>query len=152
MNILNEMARFGVALPCGKKKVDIELHGGNDRIYPPHIHMYHTEDRKTKDKPFTIEMNIANLMFEDTLVPCRIIDKKKSIDAMGKDAIKMISKYYAYYDTLEDFLKNGEVLAKYSDCIDNIAVAIRVFNEEADLNQLRKEHKELLKKKFGTIE
>jgi len=48
-------------------------------------------------------------------------------------------------------LFDGDVDRKYSNCIDNIAVSIKVFNDEANLDQLRKEHKSLLNSKFGTI-
>ena len=37
---LNEMARFGENLECGKNKVDIELHGGDDRIYRTYVTLY----------------------------------------------------------------------------------------------------------------
>ena len=150
MNLLFEMARIGDAVRGRDILVDIVLHGGNDRIYPPHIHIYNTNERKMKSKPFTIEVNLAHLMWTGNLSTCRILDKNKGIDI--KDSANTKWKgYLSYLDVIEDFLFSTEVMKNYSDCIDNIAVAIKVFNEEADLKQLRKEHKKLLQEKFGNI-
>ena len=146
---LNEMARFGENLECGKNKVDIELHGGDDRIYPPHIHMYHSAERKSKSKMFTIEVNLAYLLWTGEVVPCRIYDKKKSVDRMNSTDTNWVN-YLAYRQTIIEFLFDGDVKPRYSDCIDNIAVSIKVFNEEANLQQLHAEDKKKLSK-FGNI-
>lgn len=150
MNILNEMARFGDAIKYNKVTVDIELHGGDDRIYPPHIHMYHTSERKTKNKTFTIEVNLAHLFWTDELVPCRILDKKKGIDRKNSTETDW-KGYNIYFDIIQDFLYDGEVKGKYENCLDNIAVAIEIFNDEADLTQLHSEEKKKLREHIGTI-
>ena len=150
MKLLTEMARFGKDLECGKDKVDIELHGGTDRIYPPHIHIYHSKERAKDQKLFSIEVNLAYLMQTGDIIPCRILDKKKNVDRQDSTNTSWIN-YIKYYQTIADFLFDGDVDRKYSNCIDNIAVSIKVFNDEANLDQLRKEHKSLLNSKFGTI-
>ena len=150
MKLLTEMARFGENLECGKTKVDVELHGGDDRIYPPHIHIYHTSERKTKNKLFTIEINLAYYMWTGEFVPCRIFDKKKSVDRKDSTDTDWYN-YMSYRQTIKEFLLDGDVKSKYAGCIDNIAVAIRVFNEEADLTQLHTEDKKKIKLRFGTI-
>ena len=150
MITLNEMTRFGSKLRCGKEYIDIELHGGKDRIYPPHIHIYHTAERKNKTKLFTIEVNLAYFMCSDVLIPCRIYDKKKSIDR--KDSINTSwDRYHSYHETLDEFLRYGETEQKYCDCIDNIDAAIKIFNDEADMTQLRFEDSEKVHRLFGFI-
>lgn len=150
MRRLNEMARFGDALECGKTRIDVELHGTIDRIYPPHVHLYHTTERKMdRDKrSFTIEINLAYYMWTGHIVPCRIRDKKKKVDRMDSTETSW-EGYKTYLQTFEEFICDGDVNKRYAGCIDNIAVAIRVFNEEANLSQLHKEDKELIRKKIG---
>jgi len=89
-------------------------------------------------------------MWTGDIIPCRILDKKKNVDRQDSTNTSWIN-YIKYYQTIADFLFDGDVDRKYSNCIDNIAVSIKVFNDEANLDQLRKEHKSLLNSKFRTI-
>ena len=144
MKQLFEMARFGSDLKIKKENFDVELHGFEDRIYPPHIHLYRTSERNrpSNKKTLSIELNFANFISTKNLTLSRVyIDgtdiKKKSFD-----------KYLIYLKTIKDFLSETPN-EEYSNFEDNIAVAISIFNDEADMTQLR--DKKYLEKTYGTL-
>lgn len=146
MKQLFEMARFGSNLKIKKENVDVELHGFEDRIYPPHIHLYRTSERNrpSNKKSFSIELNFANFISTKELSISRVL-----IDGTNVNK-KLFKKYLNYLDFITDFLFETPN-EDYSNFEDNISVAISIFNDEADMSQLRKEDKKFFEKTYGKL-
>ena len=143
----DDISYLGVSVKGRDVLVDV-VFNRNDGIYPPHIHIYNTSERKIEDKSFDIEVDLAYLMWTGDVSHCRILDRYSDFDV--KVSSTDWEDYLSYLDVIEYFLfKRTVYIGMYLDYPDNVAVAIQVFNEDADLSLLSKEHKKLLKEKFG---
>lgn len=132
--LLLEMATFAKGLTCEKErdKFDFELHGGDDRIYPPHIHIY---KQKVRHDKWTIEINLAEYLSSGDVVFCRIVDNGRKWTS-AEECLKY-KGIYRFIEFVQKHLTEKPTERDYVNCRDNLAAAIQIFAEEADMNQLR---------------
>ena len=151
-NQLFEMAVLakGLTIKRDKKtRYNIQLHGGDDRIYPPHLHIY-KEGSRLAD--FSIEVNLAHYL--DTggdIQFCRIIDKDKGIDYKSPELCWKYTNFMQFHDLIRFWLPEKPTQKDFLDCQDNIAAAIKAFAKEADMSQLHIEDKKNFSKIYNSL-
>jgi hypothetical protein len=143
---LFEMAILGRNIHCGKDKKNsysIQLHGGNDRIYPPHIHIYKEGVSKSA---FSIEINLAFYLSDGYIQFCRIIDG--NIDYKTPEKCIEYKGVRLFVDMMQTFLQSKPTVKEFTDCRDNLEAALRAFADEADMSQLHADDKKEFAKRY----
>jgi len=147
--ILYEMAILGRCYNIRGELCNFQLHGGTDRIYPPHIHIY---KEKVIKELFTIEVNFAHYLETGGDIQfCHVLDRKKNIkytspeDCMNYKGIRLFS------DATAEFLTSKPKMKEYIDCRDNIEAAIKAFADEADMSKLHADDKKVFAKRYGSL-
>lgn len=138
---LFEMAVLGRGITTKKDKktrYNVQLHGGNDRIYPPHLHIYKDGYRLNE---FSIEINLAHYLASGGEIQfCRIIDGK-NIDIKTPDECWKYRHIMQIYEMIEDWFHAKPKTKGFTDCHDNLEAVLRAFGDEADMSQLHAEDK-----------
>ena len=145
--LLLEMAKLCDEIVIKRIPYEIHLHGMDDRIYPPHIHIY-----KQNDKNFSIEINLAHYLNTGGQIQyCMIIDKSKNIKLSSPDDCLKFKGIHHFTKAIEDWLKETPKKKIFSNCRDNLEAVLKVFADEADMNQLHNNDKKLFSKKYGSV-
>lgn len=148
MSLLLEMAAFAKGLKCDREssRFDLELHGGDDRIYPPHVHIY---KQKTNHKIWTIEVNLAEYLSTGIVEFCRILANGKKY-SNSTECLRFKGRYI-FIDFFEEHIVEKPTEKEYINCRDNLEAAIRIFAKEADMTQLHAEDKKRFTKQYGSL-
>ena len=138
-NPLFEMAVLTRNIKVSKEKkslFDIELHGGDDRIYPPHLHIY---KQGVSHKLFSIEVNLAHYLERGFVQFCRVIDGKLDLKS-SEDCLKY-RNILQFAEMTEEWLKQKPTEKEYIECRDNLEAVLKAFADEADISKLHAEDK-----------
>lgn len=128
---------------------NIQLHGGDDRIYPPHIHIYR-EGHKLSE--FSIEVNLAHYLETGGEIQfCRIIDIQKGVDYKSHEQCWKYKHFLQFSEMIDNWLKQKPARKEYLSCQDNLAAALKAFADEADMTQLHVVDKKPFTKKYGSL-
>ena len=145
---LFEMAILGRGITTKKDKkirYNVQLHGGNDRIYPPHLHIYKDGCKLSE---FSIEINLAHYLYSGGDIQfCRIIDGK-NIDFKSPDECWKYRHIMQIYEMIEDWLHAKPTVKEFADCRDNLEASLHAFANEADMSQLHAEDKKEFTKRY----
>ena len=130
----------------GRGDYYLALNGNNDYVRPPHIHIY------KKKENWTIEINFQKFLCTGDPYIRRVKDPKRDIYPNDDEQFR----YENYKEFLLVHLYNKPNVKKPDYVVnakDNIAAAIAIFNEEADIvRNGKKEYANVPKReKFLTI-
>ena len=116
-------------LRIGNGNYYLALNGDKDYVRPPHIHIY---DKKDKQKTWTIEINFQRFLCTGDVYIRRIKTSRSDIYPTTEQQIQYESTKEIIYDIL--FMRPNVNKPEYIvNAKDNIAAAIAIFNEEADI-------------------
>ena len=107
----------------------LALNGDKDYVRPPHIHIY---DKKDKQKTWTIEINFQRFLCTGDVYIRRVNTSRGEIYPTAEQQYQYESTKEIIYDIL--FMHPNVKKPNYIvNAKDNIAAAIAIFNEEADI-------------------
>lgn len=137
-NKLFEMATLNNDLRVKKSTYSIEIHGGNanERALPPHIHIYSWEGKR---KIENIEVSLSEYLETEKFVIIKIDDYINRKSITNKNLCEWDNNKIRLYDKFCDFMYS-KPSGKYSDCIDYIDAAIKVWNQETDPKSMGKQY------------
>lgn len=137
-NKLFEMATLNNNLRVKKSTYSIEVHGGNnnERALPPHIHIYGWNGNR---KIENIEVSLSEYLETNEFIIIKIDDYVNRKSITNKTICGWDNNKLRLYDEFYDFM-HSKPSGKYSDCVDYIDAAIKVWNQETDPKSMGKQY------------
>ena len=138
-NLLLEMATLN-NMRVKNYTYTIEIHGGNanERAFPPHIHIYGWDGKRNIEN---IEISLSDFLETNEFPIIKIEDKNKKKIYTNRDycSWRNTSTKSRLYVAFEE-LMYSKPSEKYSDCVDYIDAAIKVWNQETDPKSMGKRY------------